>query len=90
MIIAKTGKSAEVKIPFSRLIPTKFARTAAQSTPFDSSRVTAVQLTLSKFEYDGGLNPKFKEVQQRLCYFQHKHLRINQHICTHFFHVIII
>jgi hypothetical protein len=68
-MISKTGKSIEVKIPFTRLIPTKFARTAPQSTPFDSSHVTALQLTLSKFEYDGGLNPKFQEVQQEVCYF---------------------
>ena len=54
-------KVTEVRIPFASLIPTRFARTVALTAPFNLKSLTAVQLTLSKFEYDGGLNPKFKE-----------------------------
>jgi hypothetical protein len=57
-----TDKTIEVKVPFSQLIPTKFARSVSVPKGFDSSKVYAFQFTLSKFEYDGGLNPKFSEV----------------------------
>ena len=59
------GKTIDVKIPWSKLIPTRFARTV-QTAPFDTTKITGIQLSLSKFEYDGGLNPKFVEGPFRL------------------------
>jgi uncharacterized protein YbjT (DUF2867 family) len=48
-----------VRIPFSELIPVFRAKTAPTATPFNPSQVYSLQLMLSKFEYDGALNPKF-------------------------------
>lgn len=59
------GKTIDVKIPWSKLIPTRFARTV-QTAPFDTKKITGIQLSLSKFEYDGGLNPNFTEGPFRL------------------------
>ena len=52
----------DVKIPFASLVPTQYARTLPLEgrRSFDAASVTTLQLTLSKFEYDGGLNPAFK------------------------------
>lgn len=54
------GESIEINIPFDKMIPTMRARTV-QTAPFNSNRVTAIQMTLSKFEYDGGISSTFKE-----------------------------
>jgi hypothetical protein len=54
------GKEVAVKIPWSKLKATRFARTILDKN-FDKSSVTGIQISLSKFEYDGGLNPKFTE-----------------------------
>jgi uncharacterized protein YbjT (DUF2867 family) len=48
-----------IDIPFAKLIPVLRAKTVPEADVFDSSRVYALQLMLSKFEYDGGLNPGF-------------------------------
>lgn len=48
-----------VLIPFSQLIPVFRAKTVKNAQPFDGSHITSFQLMLSKFEYDGELNPKF-------------------------------
>ena len=50
----------DVHIPFAELIPVFRAKTLKDAPAFDSSQVYALQLMLSKFEYDGALNPKFK------------------------------
>ena len=50
-----------VKLPFNKLKPTKFAKVVSDLGTFDKSRLTALQLSLSKFEYDGGFNPTFKD-----------------------------
>jgi hypothetical protein len=47
-------------IPFADLVPVFRAKTVPEADNFDSSRVYSMQLMLSKFEYDGGLNPKFE------------------------------
>jgi Complex I intermediate-associated protein 30 (CIA30) len=47
-----------VQIPFSEFIPVLRAKTVSAS--FDLDRVNAFQLMLSKFEYDGALNPHFQ------------------------------
>ncbi len=48
-----------VRIPFAELIPVFRAKTLRDSAPIDLSHVYSFQLMLSKFEYDGELNPKF-------------------------------
>jgi hypothetical protein len=50
----------EVYVPFSELIPVFRARTVPGSQPFNAGRITSLQLMLSKFEYDGELNPYFR------------------------------
>jgi hypothetical protein len=57
----KVGQSTEVRIPFQNFKPTKYAKTLKDFQPFNKAQVTGMQLTLSKFEYDGELNPKFRE-----------------------------
>jgi Complex I intermediate-associated protein 30 (CIA30) len=49
----------DVRVPFADLIPTFRAKTVRDATAFDASQTYSMQLMLSKFEYDGGLNPKF-------------------------------
>lgn len=49
-----------VSIPFEALIPVFRAKTINNAPPFDPSRIASFQLMLSKFEYDGALNPKFE------------------------------
>ncbi|EGJ33004.1 MULTISPECIES: CIA30 family protein [Moorena] len=48
-----------VSIPFADLIPVFRAKTLKDAAPFNPSRIFAIQLMLSKFEYDGALNPNF-------------------------------
>jgi len=49
-----------VRVPFSGLIPVFRAKTLENTEPFDSGHIYALQLMLSKFEYDKALNPKFE------------------------------
>jgi uncharacterized protein YbjT (DUF2867 family) len=49
-----------VRIPFEALIPVFRAKTLKDTPAFDPSHIYALQLMLSKFEYDGELNPKFQ------------------------------
>jgi uncharacterized protein YbjT (DUF2867 family) len=49
-----------IRIPFQDLIPVFRAKTVTEASQFDSAKVYSMQLMLSKFEYDGGLNPKFE------------------------------
>lgn len=48
-----------VRIPFSDFIPVFRAKTVGNA-PIDRSQILAMQLMLSKFEYDGALNPHFQ------------------------------
>lgn len=48
-----------IDIPFKSLLPVVRAKTVKNAGEFDSSRVYSLQLMLSKFEYDGALNPRF-------------------------------
>ncbi|WAL61190.1 CIA30 family protein [Thermocoleostomius sinensis] len=48
-----------VQIPFTAFVPVFRAKTV-NNAPLDPSRIHAMQLMLSKFEYDGGLNPHFE------------------------------
>jgi uncharacterized protein YbjT (DUF2867 family) len=49
-----------VRTPFKDLIPVFRAKTVQDASDFDSTKVYSMQLMLSKFEYDGELNPRFE------------------------------
>ena len=49
-----------IRIPFRDLIPVFRAKTVPEATQLDASQIYSMQLMLSKFEYDGELNPKFE------------------------------
>jgi hypothetical protein len=55
------GRSIDISIPFEKFSPTRFARRVPMVVPFRKNSLAGVQLTLSKFEYEGDLNPKFVE-----------------------------
>ena len=54
---ATRGEFETVRIPWSSFRPVFRARSAAGAPPLDPSRIVSLQLMLSKFEYDGALNP---------------------------------
>jgi len=49
-----------VELPFSHFIPVLRARTASDAPPLNLGQIYSLQLMLSKFEYDGALNPHFR------------------------------
>lgn len=49
-----------VRIPFNQLVPVFRAKTVPDAGALNTQQVTAFQLMLSKFEYDGALNPHFR------------------------------
>eukprot|EP00933_Yihiella_yeosuensis_P071861 TRINITY_DN80091_c0_g1_i1.p1 TRINITY_DN80091_c0_g1~~TRINITY_DN80091_c0_g1_i1.p1 ORF type:complete len:318 (-),score=38.51 TRINITY_DN80091_c0_g1_i1:252-1205(-) len=53
------GQTVEVSAPFEMFVPTLYAR-RVPSAEFNRKLLTAMQITLSKFEYDGSLNPNFQ------------------------------
>ncbi|MEM9568372.1 MAG: CIA30 family protein [Cyanobacteria bacterium P01_E01_bin.34] len=55
-----------IRIPFTELIPVMRAKTVPDAGFINISRITALQLMLSKFEYDGALNPTFQPGEFRL------------------------
>ena len=50
---------ARLEAKFAEFVPTLFARRVPGASKVDTSQINTVQLTLSKFEYDGELNPHF-------------------------------
>jgi len=54
------GGLTEVDLPFESAVPTKFARTLPGRV-LDTTRLTTFQFVFSKFEFDDGLNPTFRE-----------------------------
>jgi hypothetical protein len=56
----KDGQWQDIALPFSEFIPTFRARTLRDGSKLNAGSVCSVQLMLSKFEYDGELNPHFK------------------------------
>ncbi|MBP5973458.1 CIA30 family protein [Brasilonema sp. CT11] len=48
-----------VRIPFAQMIAVFRAKTVKDSPQIDRSQICSFQLMLSKFEYDGELNPQF-------------------------------
>lgn len=57
--VADTWQS--VKIPFSSFKAIFRARSVLDSPPLNAASIVSVQLMLSKFEYDGKLNPAWRE-----------------------------
>ena len=53
------AKGTVIRIPFSKQIPTVFAKTVTGKS-FDDNSVVGFQVTYSKFEYDGKLNQNFQ------------------------------
>jgi hypothetical protein len=49
-----------VVVPFTAFQPTFRARTLPTAAPVQADQICSVQLMLSKFEYDGALNPQFQ------------------------------
>lgn len=49
----------DVRIPFDDLIPVFRAKTLQNSDRINTNQIRSFQLMLSKFEYDGALNPNF-------------------------------
>lgn len=49
-----------IQIPFAELIPVFRAKTRNDVGSLDTQHIRAFQLMLSKFEYDGALNPQFR------------------------------
>jgi uncharacterized protein YbjT (DUF2867 family) len=49
----------DVHVPFTDLVPVFRAKSVKDCPPIDVSKIRSWQLMLSKFEYDGALNPKF-------------------------------
>eukprot|EP01039_Chlorochromonas_danica_P005343 gene5343-5879_t len=60
------GRSVQISVPFDKLKPTRFARVLTDGRRFKKNQISAIQLSLSKFEYDGGLNGNFREGPFRL------------------------
>jgi Complex I intermediate-associated protein 30 (CIA30) len=53
------GEWLDVRIPFADLIPVFRAKTVQHASALNAASVRSLQLMLSKFEYDGALNPHF-------------------------------
>lgn len=51
----------DVRISFADLIPVFRAKSVKDCPSIDQSKICSFQLMLSKFEYDGALNPKFSD-----------------------------
>jgi hypothetical protein len=60
------GEWITVKIPFDGLVPVLRAKTIPNAAPINTNQIYSFQLMLSKFEYDGQLNPHFQPGEFRL------------------------
>lgn len=49
----------DVRVPFQTLTPVFRAKTRPDAPPLNTDQIRSIQLMLSKFEYDGALNPHF-------------------------------
>ncbi|WP_052050704.1 CIA30 family protein [Leptolyngbya sp. KIOST-1] len=52
--------SSQIRTPFRAMVATRRARTMPEATPLNPTQLYSMQLMLSKFEYDGELNPAFQ------------------------------
>ncbi len=55
-----------VRIPFNLMTPVFRAKTVNNGQPLNSAKIRSLQLMLSKFEYNGTLNPNFQAGEFRL------------------------
>jgi hypothetical protein len=55
-----------VRIAFAHMVPVRRAKTVDNARPLNPALIRSFQLMLSKFEYDGALNPKFSPGEFRL------------------------
>jgi hypothetical protein len=55
-----------VRIPFNLLVPVFRAKTVNTGRSLNVAKIRSLQLMLSKFEYDGALNPHFQPGEFRL------------------------
>ncbi|MER3435799.1 MAG: complex I intermediate-associated protein 30 (CIA30) [Leptolyngbya sp. ERB_1_1] len=55
-----------VQIPFAQLVPVFRAKTVSNAKSIGADHIRSFQLMLSKFEYDGALNPRFNPGSFRL------------------------
>jgi hypothetical protein len=55
-----------VQIPFAQMVPVFRAKTVNTERSLNPTRIRSLQLMLSKFEYDGALNPHFNPGQFQL------------------------
>lgn len=62
----KDGEWQTIRLPWSEFIPVFRAKTLTDGSYLDPSSVYSIQLMLSKFEYDGELNPAFRAGPFRL------------------------
>lgn len=56
----EADKWQTIRLPFSEFSPTFRARTVKDGAKVNPSSIVSTQLMLSKFEYDGDLNPNFR------------------------------
>lgn len=63
---SQKGQWMTVKIPFDQLVPVMRAKTVPDARLLGIGNIRALQLMLSKFEYDGVLNPSFEPGPFRL------------------------
>jgi uncharacterized protein YbjT (DUF2867 family) len=54
-----TNNWLDIQIPFTDLVPVFRAKIVKDCPAMDISKICSLQLMLSKFEYDGALNPQF-------------------------------
>ena len=57
---APGGAETVVRVPFGSFVPTKFAQMVSGGPALDTAAIFTFQLTYSKFEYSGELNPNFE------------------------------
>jgi Complex I intermediate-associated protein 30 (CIA30) len=50
----------DLRMPFSNFVPVQRAKTVPDAPALDRRQVASLQIMLSKFEYDGSLNPLFR------------------------------
>jgi hypothetical protein len=62
----KAGSAIAVRTPFRDMVATFRAKTKPDASPLNPSQIRSMQLMLSKFEYDGELNPTFQEGEFKL------------------------
>jgi hypothetical protein len=55
-----TGHPQAVRVPFLDMVATFRARTIPEASPLNPASIYSMQVMLSKFEYDGNLNPAFQ------------------------------